>query len=411
MDPEALPRPSDRRLAVRLTADALRHVRRGHPWVFDASIVSVSHEGAPGDLAVVFDADRRFAAIGLYDPASPIRLRILHQGRPVTIDATWWRRRIAEAVARRAPLAEDPGTTAYRCVHGENDGLPGLVVDRYDRTVVLALHSAALLPHLPVLVAAIADVLDPERVVLRFARTVTRGDTFGLVDGEVLAGSVPEGPIPFLEHGLAFDADVQHGQKTGAFLDQRDNRALVGEASAGARVLDVFCCSGGFSVHAAAGGARLVHAVDRSPAAIETTRRALERNRDRPAVAACEVRTTVGDAFAELEALRAQGARFDVVVVDPPSFAHKQADVPGALQAYGSLTRLALGVLRPDGLLVQASCSSRVSADAFTAAVEGAARAARRPLDVVRRTGQPIDHPVGFPEGAYLKAVFARVPG
>ena len=411
MDPEALPRPSDRRLAVRLTADALRHVRRGHPWVFDASIVSLSHEGAAGDLAVVFDADRRFAAIGLYDPTSPIRLRILHRGRPITIDAGWWRQRIAEAVDRRGPLAADPTTTAYRCVHGENDGLPGLVVDRYDRTAVLALHSAALLPHLTVLVDAVAEILEPERMVLRLARTVARGETFGLVDGEVLMGPAPEGPIPFLEHGLKFDADVQHGQKTGAFLDQRDNRALVGEASAGARVLDVFCCSGGFSVHAAAGGARLVHAVDRSPAAIETTRRALERNRDRPAVARCEVRTTVGDAFVELDALAARGERFDVVVVDPPSFAHKQSDVAGALQAYAALTRLALGVVRPDGLLVQASCSSRVSADAFTAAVEGAARAARRPLDVVRRTGQPLDHPVGFPEGAYLKAVFARVPG
>jgi 23S rRNA (cytosine1962-C5)-methyltransferase len=119
----------------------------------------------------------------------------------------------------------------------------------------------------------------------------------------------------------------------------------------------------------------------------------------------------VGDAFVELDALSEKGERFDVVVVDPPSFAHKQADVPGALQAYGALTRLALGVVRPGGLLVQASCSSRVSAEAFTATVEGAARSVRRPLDVVRRTGQPLDHPVGFPEGAYLKAVFARVPG
>jgi len=430
---DGLRHPGGRRLAVRVTPDALRRIRAGHPWVFDGSIASVSEPGEPGDLAVVFDADRRFAAIGLWDPTSPIRLRVLHRGRPTPVDAAWWKTAIAASVARRSDLAADPGTTAYRLVHGENDGLPGLVVDRYDTTAVLAVHATSLLPHLRSILPALVAVDGIDRVVLRLARTVARtvarttartvagtvagtmADTaagavpVGLTDGALLLGGPLVGTVPFLEHGLRFDADVRHGQKTGAFLDQRDNRARVGAAAAGARVLDVFCCSGGFSVHAAAGGARLVHPVDRSAAAVATAERALVTNRDRAAVAACEVRTTVGDAFEAMAALGDRGDRYGVVVVDPPSFAHKAADVPAAVRAYAALTRLAVRLLEPGGLLVQASCSSRVSEDVFAATVLEAAAGAGRPLGAIVRTGQPSDHPVGFPEGAYLKAVFARV--
>jgi len=388
-----------------VTSDALRQIRGGHPWVFDASLTSVGHPGAPGDLAVVFDDRRRFAAIGLYDPTSPIRVRILHHGDPVPIDDAWFHERIAAAFAQRAMVTSHGRTNAYRVVHGENDGLPGLVIDRYDSTAVIKAYTAAWLPHVRAVVAGLPPELR-ERVVLRLGR-VARRDAAAF-DGVALIGELPDGSVPFREAGLAFEADVVRGQKTGHFLDQRDNRIRVGRLAAGRRVLDVFACTGGFSVHAAAGGATDVLSVDQSAPALATARRNMARNAD--LVAGTRHHVAVGDAFAVMSELAAAGRDFDVVVVDPPSFASRREQVPTALRAYGGLTALAVALLAPGGTLVQASCSSRVAADDFHATVERAARAAGRPLHVTARTGHPPDHPIGFPEGAYLKALFAVVP-
>lgn len=412
-----------RRVSVRLTRDAQRQVRGGHPWVFDASITGTSHEGEPGDLAVLFDDKRRFLAIGLWDPSSPIRVRVLHRGRPRPIDDAFWHEQLGAALARRAglaALAAQGVTTAYRAVHGENDGLPGLVIDRYDRTWVIRLDTAAWAPHLPAVLDGLqtlaADLPGAsggapwERVVLRSSRQARTGlVAIGLADGVMLAGDPPEGPIAFRENGLAFAADVVRGQKTGHFLDQRDNRARVGALAGGARVLDVFSCTGGFTVHAAAGGAAAVHSVDASPHAVAEVAANLGRNHDRPAVATCRATAAVGDAFDLMAGLDEAGTRYDVVVVDPPSFASKQADVPRALGAYRRLTTLALPLLVPGGVLVQSSCSSRVPADDLFAAVHQAAAGAGRPLQEIERTSHAEDHPVGFRQGAYLKTLFARV--
>ena len=402
-----LPGLEERRLAVRVTPDALRHVRAGHPWIYDGSITSTSHDAPAGALAVVFDDKRRFAGIGLWDPSSPLRVRVLHAGDPVTVDEAFWAGRLAEATVRRQPLVDDPGTTGFRWVNGESDGLPGLVVDRYGDTVVAKIYSAAWLPHLPALVPLLAEGSD--RLVLRLSRGVADGPTHGLADGQVLVGTQPDGPVGFLEHGLAFAADVVHGQKTGHFLDQRDNRALVGSMSKGQDVLDVFACTGGFSVHAAAGGARTVHTVDLSEPAIGTAVANMDRNRHLPAVAACEHTTEVGDAFRVLERHAAAGRRWDVVVIDPPSFAPRQEAVPRALKAYARLTALGLAVTRRGGLLVQSSCSSRVDGDTFHRQVRDAARKAGHGLEEVARTTHAIDHPATFPEAWYLKTAFVRV--
>jgi len=390
---------------VRVTPDALRQIRGGHPWVFDASVTSVGSGGAPGDLAVVFDERRRFAAIGLYDPASPIRVRILHQGDPVPIDDAWFAERIGRAFAQRAVVASDGRTNAYRVVHGENDGLPGLVIDRYDTTAVIKAYTAAWLPHVRAVVAGLQPEMR-ERVVLRLGRAAHR--EAAAFDGVALVGALPGAPVRFREAGLSFEADVVRGQKTGHFLDQRDNRAMVRRWSHGDEVLDVFACTGGFSVHAAAGGATEVLSVDQSAPALATARRNMALN---PAAASgTHHDVAVGDAFAVMADLAAAGRRFDIVVVDPPSFASRRDQVPAALRAYARLTALAVALVAPGGTLVQASCSSRVTADEFHAAVERAARAAGRPLRVTARTGHPPDHPIGFPEGAYLKALFAVVP-
>jgi 23S rRNA (cytosine1962-C5)-methyltransferase len=395
------------RLAVRVSPDALRHVRGGHPWVFDDSVVSVRPDGRAGDLAVVFDDRRKFVAIGLYDPDSPIRVKVLHHGRPTPIDGPFWTGRLAGALAVRARLVEDPTTTAFRWVHGENDGMPGLVLDRYGDDTVVKLYSAAWFAHLDAIVAAAQEVLPAGRVVLRLARNV--GSEGGRGDGTAVLGELPTGPIRFLERGLTFDADLVHGQKTGHFLDQRDNRARVRARSAGARVLDVYACTGGFSVNAAAGGAELVHSIDISAAAIDTARRNMDHNRSLAAVRAARHHTTVGDAMTVMADMADHGRRFDMVVVDPPSFASRKDQVPGALRAYGRLTQLALRLIEPGGTLVQASCSSRIGEDEFFAVVDGAASRSGVLLTDVARTAHPVDHPVGFAQGAYLKAVFARV--
>ncbi len=395
---------------MRLTPDALRHVRAGHPWVFDHSIVAESFIAHAGDLAVVFDADRKFAAVGLYDPTSPIRLKVLHHGKPITIDRAFWATRLSAAMERRAPLVEKGDTTGYRVVNGENDGMPGLVLDRYDRTLVLKLYSAMWIPHLADLVPVIDDLFRPEALVLRLARNIPEELLHGLEEGDALIGVCPPDPILFLENGLTFEADVVHGQKTGHFLDQRDNRAFLGTLTEGARVLDVFASTGGFTVYAAAGGAREVMAVDLSEPTLSVVARNLHHNSDRAAVRACDFRPTVADAFREMDRLGRKGQRFDVVVIDPPSFAQRQFEIERAISAYSKLTDLGVRLVHPDGLLVQASCSSRVSAEQFHTAVTHSAARANRPLEEIRRTGHAIDHPVTFPEGAYLKAVFARVP-
>jgi len=246
-----------------------------------------------------------------------------------------------------------------------------------------------------------------DRLVLRLARSV--GAEGGRADGTALVGELPTAPVPFREAGLAFAADVVRGQKTGHFLDQRDNRVLVGGLADGADVLDVFCCTGGFGVHAAAGGARRGRAGDQSVPALATARANRDRNRDRPAVAACEHEVEAGDAFEVLERHARAGRTWDLVVIDPPSFAPRRDAVDRALRAYARLTRLGLAVTRPGGVLVQSSCSSRIGADAFHRQLHEVAAAEGRRLEVLARTGHPVDHPATFPEAHYLKTAFLRV--
>jgi 23S rRNA (cytosine1962-C5)-methyltransferase len=409
IDLAALPAPGARRPAVRATAAALRQIRRGHPWLYADSITSVSHDGAPGDLAVLFDERRDFAAIGLWDPASPIRVKVLHAGSPRPIDDGFFRDRIADAVALRRRLVDDPTQEGYRLVHGENDGLPGLVVDRYRDVVVCKIYTEAWLPHLAPVVAALDELVAPSSTVLRLARSVPARPDLGVVDGSTVGPDAAPEPVRFLENGLVFEASPTAGQKTGTFLDQRDNRGRVRDRAAGASVLDVFSSTGGFSVHAAAGGATSVVSVDLAAPALATAVRNMAHNHALATVAGCHHRVHRGDAFAVMDELAAAGHTFDLVIVDPPSFTSRQTGVPAALAAYRRLTRRAIALTRPEGTLMQASCSSRVSDAAFFAAVHEAAGAARARLLEQERTGHALDHPVGFPQGAYLKALFATV--
>lgn len=415
IDPEAFPRPADKPVALRLRPAAEQAVRDGHPWLFGDSVVSLSRPAGPGDVVVLFDRKNRFLGAGLYDPEGLIRVQLLVHREPAEIGPGLFRTRIAGALGLRSEVASRQ-TTAYRVLSGGNDGMPGLVADLYDRTLVLELFSTAWLPHLRSLVPVFLEVLAPERILLLASGRVAASPHCPptVAEGGVLHGGGaergPEEGIPFLETGLHFEAHPFEGHKTGFYLDQRDNRRKLAAHAAGERVLNVFSYTGGFSVHAARGGAREVVSVDRAEPVLAQARRHFELNAGDSAVAACRHRTVVGEAFEVMEGMGKGKGResFDVVVIDPPSFARAARQRERALGAYRKLTALALPLLRPGGLLVQASCSSRVGREEFFGAVHAAARSAGRPLRELERTGHPPDHPVTFPEGEYLKCLWAR---
>jgi 23S rRNA (cytosine1962-C5)-methyltransferase len=404
---QELPDPSGDRLAVRLIPGAERAVREGHPWVFDRSIKQVHQDGRPGDLAVIFDRKNRFLAVGLYDPHSPIRVRVLQHGTPEPIDDEWFDARLREAWARRAPLREQD-TTGFRMVHGENDRLPGLVVDRYADSLVIKLYTSALVPYLRAIIDTLTDLLAPERIVLRLSRAVQKqGELHGLRDGLVLSGAQIQGAVLFRENGLVFEADLIRGQKTGFFLDQRENRARVEPLCAGRRVLNVFAYTGGFSLYAARGGAREVTSLDVSRPALAAAERNFAHNSHDRRIAAAKHSLLAGDAFRLLRRAQDHGERYEVVIIDPPAFAKAKDEIDRAAASYRTLVRLGLGVLASDGHLVFASCSSRIRAVRFASIIDQAARDAGRTLQVLQQTAHTLDHPIGFTEGEYLKCIFA----
>ncbi|MBE2220784.1 MAG: class I SAM-dependent methyltransferase [Anaerolineae bacterium] len=395
-------------MALHVSPAAERAICQGHPWVYESGIIKAKGNGRSGDIAVLFSPKNKFLAVGLYDPHAPIRVRVLHQGSPATIDEAWWQAQVIKAAQIRQPLLATK-TDGYRLVHGENDGFSGLIIDRYADTFVVKLYTTAWMPHLPGIVKALDEVAHPERIVFRLNRSVAQypDELFGLQNGAILGEPLTR-PVQFQENGLWFAADVIEGQKTGFFLDQRENRARVEALSAGKSVLNVFAYSGGFSLYAARGGATEVASLDISEPALQAATYNFTLNMANPAVAAAKHDLLLGDAFAQMEDLRRNGRSFDMVIIDPPSFAKKQAEVERALGAYRRLVKLGLAVLRPGGTLVMASCSSRVTAEAFFEMVGDTAAGEKRPLQEIERTYHALDHPITFPEGAYLKCLFAK---
>lgn len=397
------------RLALHVKPHAEAKLKSGHPWLFDASIVKQKPEtGKAGDIAVIYDRHNRLLALGLYDPTSPIRVKVVHLGGGVRLDdGAWLMERVAQAVARRSPLAQSGITNGYRLIHGENDGLPALILDRYAETLVLKLYSPIWLPYLEALQRAIIAAMPAsERLILRLSRDLQKHKPT-LHDGQTLFGASLNAPVTFLENGLSFTADVLKGHKTGFFFDQRDNRLLASERANGRDVLDVFAYVGAFSVYCAWGGAKSVTSVDISAPALAQVQAHLALN---VAVTANTAhRVLAGDAFALLRDLHRQNARYDMLIIDPPTFASSQQDIPRALSAYRELARLGMPLLKCDGVFVMASCTARVSADDFFRAVNDGVRAGGRSLHEEARTAHALDHPISFPEGAYLKCLFGTV--
>jgi 23S rRNA (cytosine1962-C5)-methyltransferase len=398
------PREKQPTLRLRVTSTAEWKVRSGHPWIFSDSIRAQNRPGALGEVAVIYDKWDNFLAIGLFEPHSPLRVRMLHVGKPQTLDDAWWRGRLDSAIALREKVF-DGNTTGYRCINGESDGWPALVLDRYADTLVLKLYSAIWLQRIEQITQLIVERVRPARVVLRLSRNIQeqtrpKGD---LEDGALLFGAPVEGPVVFRENGLRFEADVLRGQKTGFFLDQRENRAITGELAKGHAVLNAFSYSGGFSVYAARAGATRVTDLDISPHALEAARRNFHLNEED--TRGCAHQCVKADAF---DWLKQHDERFGVVVLDPPSFAKRESERAPAIEAYTRLARLGIGHVEPGGFLVAASCSAHVSADEFFEAVRIAARKSGRRFAELQTTGHAPDHPAKFAEADYLKCIYAQ---
>lgn len=364
---------------------------RGHPWVFRSDVATAPRVDA--GLVDLRGPGGRKLGTALYSPNSEITLRRLEADPDRIVDAEWWHTALETAIARRSALSTL--TSACRLVHGEGDGLPSLVVDRYDDVLVLQLLSAGLETQRAHIVAALQSLLQPAGILARNDPTVrTREGLERTV--EVLAGTVPD-TVRVTEHGIHYLAALRTGQKTGAFLDQRDNRVLIGSLARG-RALDCFSYHGSFALHLAR-SADHVTAVDVSAAAVA-------RAEENAAINGfTNITPVVADVFEYLRALKAGGDRFDTIVVDPPAFAKNRASVSHAMRGYADINRLAMQLLTPGGTMFTASCSHHVHVPDFLEILEHAAAESGREIVIRNITLQPIDHPIllTVPETGYLK--------
>lgn len=387
-------RAPDRTATARVTFRGAERWVRGHPWIYRSDVEEGPAE--PGIVAVE-DPRGRFMGRGLWSPASEIRLRLLDRGDGA-IDRGWWAARIAEAAARR----EGIDANAWRVVHGEGDGMPSLVVDRYDRWIVASLLSAGLETVRSDVLGAIADTLAPDGILLRNDAAVRRRE--GLPEEVTLAaGTMPE-RIEIREGDVRYYAAPWTGQKTGAFLDQRPNRIRAGALTRpGGRALDCFAYHGSFALHLARRAASVV--------ALDVSGEALARGAEHSALnGLTNIEWREADAFEELRAMERAGARFDTIALDPPAFAKSRSSVPQALRGYREVNLRALRLLAPGGVLVTASCSFHVRRPEFMEMLHVAAADSGRTVELVELLGQGADHPelVTVPETGYLKGAVLR---
>jgi 23S rRNA (cytosine1962-C5)-methyltransferase len=378
-------------------------LRQRHPWVYSGAILDV--DGAPrgGDTVALHAADGTFLATAAWSPASSIRARVWSFDPDAVIGEGFLAARVRAAVHARVELV-DAENTGCRLVHGESDGLPGFIADRYGDIAVVQLLTAGAEAWRDALLAALRDATGCSTVYERSDADVRALEGLATRAG-LVCGTLPV-PLTVVEGGLRYRVDAAHGQKTGFFLDQRDNRARVRSVANERDVLDCFCYSGGFTVSALAGGARSVLAIDSSAEALTLARANVADN----GFDAARTEWRDADVFAELRKLRDAGASFDLVVLDPPKFAPTAQHTDKAARAYKDINLLGLKLLRPDGLLATFSCSGGVSADLFQKIVAGAALDALADAAIVERFAASADHPVAlsFPEGEYLKGLLIR---
>ncbi len=384
-----------------------RSLLRRHPWVFSGAIQRVQGAADGGATVQVRASDGRFLAHAAYNSQSQIAARVWSWDENEDIDAGFFRRKIAAALSARKALAIEQSGNGARIIHGESDGLPGLIVDRYGDVVVMQLGSAGPEHWRDTLADILQELCAP---VCIYERSDSDGRALEGLPPRcgVVRGALPE-MLEVTENGLRFAVDIVAGQKTGYYLDQRDNRAFTGMLAADREVLNCFCYTGGFSLYALRGGAKSVLSIDASEGALELARRNVELN----GLDASKAEWQCADVFEALRKLRDHNRKFDLIVLDPPKFAPTAAFAEKAARAYKDINLLGFKLLRPGGLLFTYSCSGGISDDLFQKIIAGAALDAGVDAQIVKKLHAAADHPVllSFPEGAYLKGLVLRVAG
>jgi 23S rRNA (cytosine1962-C5)-methyltransferase len=388
-----------------LKPDRTKSLSRRHPWVFSGAVAKVNGDPGIGDTVIVRSAEGAFLAHAAYSPKSQITARVWSFNEADVIDGRFLEAKLKAAIARRALILESGVTNGVRLVHAESDGLPGLVVDRYADTLVVQFLSAgaerwgAEVIELLAQLTGCASIHERSDVDVRELEGLTpRSGT--------LLGDELTSPVTISEHGINYLVDVAGGQKTGFYLDQRDNRRRAMELACGRRVLNTFCYTGGFTMAALKGGAASVLSIDSSADALALGQQNLALN----GFESERARWQEGDVFADLRKLRDRAERFDMIVLDPPKFAPTAAHAEKAARGYKDINLLALKLLAPEGLLLTFSCSGGVSNDLFQKIVASSASDASVEAQVIERLGAAADHPVSihFPEGEYLKGLVVR---
>lgn len=383
-----------------------RTLANGHPWIFSGA-VDKPPDADPGAIVQVQDHRGRFLGRGYYNPRSMIRVRLLCHDPQQTVDATYHHDTLARACQLRQQTPQLQTTNAYRLIHGESDGLPGLIVDRYGDFLVVQFHTLGMECRRQQIIDALATITSPQGIYERSDVGTRRAE--GLQDRPTgtIHGEAPPPLIKINENGVPLFVDVYRGQKTGLFLDQRDNRALLGTYANGTSILNCFAYTSGFSAHALQGGAAKTLDVDIAPSVLPAARQTLASN----APAGTPARYLLADLFPFLEQAAERGPRFDTVVLDPPALLRQRSNHKRAMGVYTKLNRNALKLVHDGGLFVSSSCSARISQEDFFQIIRRAAVGAEVQIRLLHYTLQPPDHPIdpAFPEGRYLKCVFARV--
>lgn len=384
-----------------------KSVLGGHPWIFSGAIHVGGESVTPGTIVDVYSQSNNFLARGYYNPKSQIVIRVLTTDKNEKIDEAFFKKRITQAYNSRRAYIDLAKTNAFRLIHSEGDFLPGLIADYYAGYVVLQFHTLGMELLKPLIIKTLNEVVDPKGIYERSMVRVRQLEGLSSEPTGLLSGDMPPEDLVILENQLQYRVDIVHGQKTGFFLDQRDNRKNVQRYTDGKEVLNCFSYSGGFSVAAMAGGAKKVVTVDSSEEAIKLSKINFQLN-------GFDIKNNeflAEDCFQLLGRLAVEKKRFDCIVLDPPAFAKKQTDVPQALRGYRDINKQAMNVLKPGGILISASCSSYIDYELFFNTIRGAGSMAKRSVQILETTMQPIDHPINahFPEGRYLKCFFCMV--
>jgi 23S rRNA (cytosine1962-C5)-methyltransferase len=377
-----------------------------HPWIFSGAIGRIDGSPEDGEIVEVVDRQQRFLARGYFNRHSQITVRLLTWSEEEIPERDFWIRRLHQAVEHRRALLQDASTTACRLVHAESDLLPGLVVDRYGDYLVLQALTLGIDQRKLEIAAILAELLHPQGIYERSDSEVRSKEHLESSTG-VLWGKEPPELLDITENGHLFHVDVKTGQKTGFYLDQRDNRSRLAAYSTGRMVLNAFAYTGSFAVYAAHAGAGQITSLDTSAEALALARSNMRCNE----LGERNDEYVEGDVFEVLRDYRDSGREFDLIILDPPKFAYSRSQVQAACRGYKDINLLAMQLLRPDGILFTMSCSGLVSPDLFQKVVFGASVDARRDAQVLERLSQAADHPVllTFPEGEYLKGLVCRV--